>query len=212
MGDVGDLKRFFNENPLLYGGAPPEDLAQLSRIHDQYPDSVRLLSDREAIKLEKFECRRCGACCATVKYITVAHADLKRWVAQKRWDIIEELTIDRTATPLLAMYGADIREAAKSEAKAAIDCADSQLAEKARELLYITSLLECAVFVTRKNNACTFLESMDGLYACRIHETCPRVCEKFPFYLGRFTDSRLVKEDSFCPALQDIARKKNDKN
>ena len=200
-----ELKRFFEENPLLYTTAPPEDLVQLSRIYDQYPDSVRLLSDGEAVKLDSFDCRRCGACCATVKYITVCYSDVRRWLDQKRWDIIEELAIDRTATPLLAYYGKAALMGARAEADAVLRGVDSPCSDRLHELLYITKLLESAVYVNRKNNACTFLDDEGGICSCRIHDTTPRVCQKFPYYLGSYTDGRLIHKDSFCPSLRNIA-------
>jgi Fe-S-cluster containining protein len=202
------LRQFFGENPILYGTAPMEDKAQLSRIYEQYPDSVRLLSDREAVKLDRFECQRCGACCASIKYITVCFSDVERWVAQKRPDILDALDIDRTATPMLAMCGRDAIAMAKAGADKMLQGLDVPDRERVREILYITKLLESAVYVSRKNNACAFLEKKNGLYTCKIHDTKPRVCDKFPYYIGHFTDSRLLKEDSFCPALREVAREK----
>ena len=154
---IEELRRFYSDNPLLYANAPREDLTQLSRIYEFYPDSVRLLSDREAIRLDGFECRRCGACCASIKYITVCYSDVKRWVEQKRWDILEELDIDRTITPLLAACGKNALERAKKEADAALEGRDVPGRERVRELLFITRSLESAVYVARKNNSCTFL-------------------------------------------------------
>lgn len=202
------LRQFFIENPALYDGAPAEDIAQLSRICELYPDSVRLLSDREAVKIDHFECRRCGACCASVKYITVCFSDVKRWVTQRRLDILDTLDIDRTATPMLATRGKDAIAMARADADKMLRGLDSPDRQRIRDLICVTKLLESAVYVSRKNNACAFLEEKDGLYTCRIHDTKPRVCEKFPYYIGRFTDSRLLKEDSFCPALGEIARER----
>jgi Fe-S-cluster containining protein len=199
------LRQFFGENPMLYGTAPMEDKAQLSRIYELYPDSVRLLSDREAVKLDRFDCRRCGACCASIKYITVCFSDVKRWVAQKRPDILDALDIDRTITPMLATRGKDAIALARSDADKILEGFDGTDRERIRELLCITKLLESAVYVSRKNNACIFLEEKNGLCTCKIHGTKPRVCDKFPYYIGRFTDSRLLKEDSFCPTLREIA-------
>lgn len=203
---IEELRRFYNENPLLYAGAPSEDLAQLARIYEFYPDSVRLLSDREAVRLDGFECRRCGACCASIKYITVCFSDVKRWVEQKRWDILEELDIDRTVTPMLAACGKKALQAARREAEAVLEGPDVPDRERVRELLFITGSLESAVYVARKNNACAFLIK-DGLATCAMHDTKPRVCGKFPYYIGPFTDRKLIKEDSFCPSLCEIAKK-----
>ena len=202
---IEELRRFYSENPLLYANAASEDLTQLSRIYEFYPDSVRLLSDREAIRLAGFECRRCGACCASIKYITVCFSDVKRWVEQKRWDILEELDIDRTITPLLAACGKNSLDSAKIEADAMLEGLDVPDRGRVRELLFITRSLESAVYVARKNNACAFLIK-DGLATCALHDTKPRVCGKFPYYIGQFTDGRLIKEDSFCPALREIAK------
>jgi Fe-S-cluster containining protein len=199
-----ELRRFYDDNPLVYGGASQGDLEQLSGICELYPDSIRLLTDREAVELPRFECRRCGACCAAVKYVTVCQEDVKRWVSQKRLDILGALAIDRRRTPLLARRKGRI-EAAKSEARSHLESA-GLYSEHAFELLYVTMLLECAVYVKRRDGACTFLAHDGSTAACGIQGTKPRVCEKFPYYIGKYTDRRLLKEDSFCPSLREIAK------
>ncbi|HTY91703.1 MAG TPA: YkgJ family cysteine cluster protein [Methanocella sp.] len=201
-----ELAQFFRANPQVYGHAGREDLDQLSRICELFPDSARLLSDAEAVELPMFECRRCGQCCSSVRYVTVCHADVKRWVAQKRLDILEGLVIDRRRTPLLAIRKDSIR-AAKEEARALL--AEAGLEdEHVFEILYVTKLLECAVYVKRAGGACALLREDGGMATCGIQDTKPLVCEKFPYYIGNYTDGRLLKEDSFCPSLSDIARKR----
>ncbi len=201
-----DLRRFFDDNPLLYGRACREDLDQLSRICELYPDVARLLGDGEAVELPVFECHRCGRCCSSVRFIPVCYKDVRRWTAQRREDILDSLAIDRRRTPLLAMRRGAI-EAAKVEARALL--AESGLeGERFFELLYVTGLLECAVYVKRNDGACTFLRYEGGRAACAIQDTKPRVCEKFPYYIGKYTDGRLLKEDGFCPSLGEIAKKR----
>lgn len=198
------LRRFFNDNPLLYGRASQEDMGQLSRICELFPDSARLLGDGEAVELPEFECQRCGKCCSSVRFISVCNDDVKRWAAQKRLDILESLVIDRRRTPLLALRR-DAIDASKAEASG--DMAAAGLDdEHVFELLYITKLLECAVYVKRPGGACTFLREDGGLSACAIQATKPRVCDKFPYYIGKYTDGRLINEDSFCPSLKQIAK------
>jgi Fe-S-cluster containining protein len=199
-----ELQRFYDDNPLLYGRANPEDLDQLSSICELYPDSARLLTDREAVELPHFECRRCGACCAAVKYVTVSHGDVKRWVSQKRLDILRALVIDKRRTPLLAMKKKAIG-AAKDGARSLLESAGLD-SEHAFELLYVTTLLECAVYVKRRDGACAFLAYEGSAAACGIQGTKPLVCEKFPYYMGKYTDGRLLKEDSFCPSLSEYSR------
>lgn len=204
-----DLRRFFNDNPLLYGQASPEDMGQLSRICELFPDSARLLGDGEAVELPEFECLRCGSCCSSVRFISVCNVDVKRWAAQKRLDILESLVIDRRRTPLLALRR-DAIDASKAEASG--DMAAAGLDdERVFELLYLTGLLECAVYVKRRDGACTFLRHEEGGAACAIQDTKPRVCEKFPYYIGNYTDSRLLKVDSFCPSLRELANNRNKK-
>lgn len=201
-----ELMHFYHDNPLVYGHASRQDLDQLSMIYELFPDSARLLGDREAVELPEFECRRCGQCCSSVRYITVCHGDVKRWVAQKRLDILENLVIDHRRTPMLAMRKDSIGTA-KSEAMALL--AEVGLEdERFFQLLYVTGLLECAVYVKRSGGACVFLGGEGGRSTCSIQDTKPLVCEKFPFYIGKYTDSRLLKEDSFCPSLRDIAKKR----
>jgi Fe-S-cluster containining protein len=209
----GELRQFYSDNPMLYGTASGEDLDQLSRIFELYPDSVRLLSDREAVKLSSFECRRCGRCCASVKFITVSHEDVKRWVKEHRDDILDRLVIDRRRTPLLTRIGKRDIEAAKRRAASLVEELDPEgEKERVSEILYLTALLECTAYVNRKNSACTFLREDNGSAACAIYDTKPRVCQKFPYYMGKYTDSRLLKEDSFCPELSSIAKAYRKKN
>jgi len=209
----GELRRFFSDNPMLYGTACHEDLDQLSSIQELYPDSVRLLSDGKAIKLSSFECKRCGRCCSSIKYITVSHEDVNRWVAEQRGDILDRLVIDRRRTPLMASRGIGNIEAAKARAGSLLDgIRPREENERTFELLYLTALLECVVYINRKDGACTFLSEDDGRAECMIYDTRPRVCKKFPYYIGEYTDSRLLKEDSFCPELSDIAKSWNKKN
>jgi Fe-S-cluster containining protein len=191
---------------VLYGHADSRELGRLAGIHELYPDVVRLLADTEAVELPGFTCRRCGNCCSTVKYVTVCHEDVKRWVCHKRADILDRLAIDRRRTPLLALKKHGIPEA-RAEARSLLD--DSGLRNgRAFELLYVTALLECAVYVGRKGGACAHLTHESGTFSCAIQDTKPEVCEKFPFYIGRYTDGRLIKEDSFCPSLRQIAIQK----
>jgi len=199
----GDLRHFFDDNPMLYVHAGSDELGRLAGIHELYPDAVRLLADAEAVELPGFECRRCGNCCSTVKYVTVCHEDVKRWVAQKRTDVLDELAFDRRRTPLLALKKHDIPPA-KIEARSLLEDAGLP-GERAFELLYVTGLLECAVYVGRKYGACTFLTHEGEYYSCAIQDTKPEVCKKFPYYMGKYTDGRLLKEDSFCPSLRQIA-------
>ncbi len=200
-----ELQCFFDDNPLVYGSASPGDLEQLVSIFEVYPDRVRLLSDREAVELPRFECRRCGACCATIKYVTVSRQDVERWVSQKRLDILDSLVIDRRRTPLLAARR-DRAEDARARARSLLESAGMDSGH-AFELLYVATLLECAVYVKRRAGACTFLNYVGGLASCAIQDTKPRACEKFPYYTGKYTDGRLIKEDSFCPSLSELAKK-----
>ncbi len=200
-----ELRHFFDGNPMVYGHASPEDLGQLSRIYELYPDVTRLLDDRDAVEVPHFECRRCGACCAAVKYVTVSHEDVKRWVIQKRPDILDALVIDRRRTPLLAIRKGDI-QGAKSRARRL--CGDAGIgSEYVFQLLFTTELLECAVYVRRTDGACVFLEKDGDVAACAIQDTKPHVCDKFPYYIGKYTDGRLLKEDSFCPSLSELEKK-----
>jgi Fe-S-cluster containining protein len=201
-----ELRHFYDDNPLVYGSASPRDLEQLAGIYELYPDRIRLLSDREAVELPGFECRRCGACCTAVKYVTVSREDVERWVSQKRLDILDALAIDRRRTPLLAMRKGEI-EAAKAGARSLLESAGLDPGP-AFELLYVTALLECAVYVKRRDRACAFLSYEGGAATCAIQDTKPRVCEKFPYYIGKYTDGRLLKEDSFCPSLRELAKKR----
>ncbi len=200
-----ELRRFYDDNPLVYGRASPEDLEQLSCISELYPDAVSLLGDHEAVELPVFECRRCGACCAAVRYVTVCHGDVKRWVSQKRLDILGALVVDRRKTPMLALRKGRI-EAARSAAKSLLESAGLDSGH-AFELLYATMLLECAVYVKRRDGACTFLAHEGNMAACAIQDTKPRVCEKFPYYIGKYTDGRLLNKDSFCPSLRAMVKK-----
>jgi Fe-S-cluster containining protein len=202
------LKRFIDENPGVYKGISEYELKQLIRIYNFYPDSVRLLRDEDAVQALHFKCKMCGECCSSVKFITVSYRDVKRWLGHNRWDILSGLTIDKRKTPLLAsLKKEDIMSSKINAEKMLNGCPvnDNELIEHCFKLLYITDLLENAVYVSRLNNRCIFLSENDkGNSICMIHETKPEVCEKFPYYTGRLVDKRLLESIGFCPALKQL--------
>lgn len=206
MPDV-ELDEFFRDNGGLYASASAEDLEQLRKISLLYPDRVRLLSAADAVNAGDFKCRRCGSCCAAVKIVPACHSDVLRWLDQGRWDIFDRLVVDRRRTALMAVWGREAIAAAKGRAANRLE--GSTVPEGRRpavaELLYVTDLVESAVYAAREENRCAFYDSEGA--ACTIHDTKPRACEKFPFYVGKYTDPRLLELD-FCPALKELAGKK----
>jgi Fe-S-cluster containining protein len=205
--DHAVIESFLGDNARIYSTASAEDIDQLKKISMLYPDNVRLLRESDAVPAEGFVCKRCGACCSEVRFIPVSHGDVLRWVAQARWDVFDRLVVDRRRTPLMAVWGREAIVSAKEKARAIV--ADVELDDDRRrqvtEILYVTDLLECAVHVDRDWGHCAFFSGEDN--ACLINETKPRVCEKFPFYVGSYTDARLLKV-SFCPGLKELAEKK----
>ncbi|HMK46737.1 MAG TPA: YkgJ family cysteine cluster protein [Methanocella sp.] len=198
-----EIEEFFRRNPGVYTEASEDDLEQLRRIHNLYPDKVRLLAEGEAVDASRFECRRCGTCCSTVRFIPVCHADAQRWVMQKRWDILERLVIDRARTPLMAIWGKGAITMARDRAAAATEGIDmaAPLRRLVTHILYVTDLVESAVYTGREDNRCVFLSG--DSHTCIIHDTKPRVCEKFPFYVGKYTDPKLLEQE-FCPGLKSL--------
>lgn len=201
-----ELEQFIKNNPGIFSSATEDDLEQLRRIYELYPDSVRLLSDAMAVEVREFECQRCGACCTTVRFIPVSHADALRWTAEKRWDIFERLVVDRRRTPLMAIWGKDSIQRARAKAAAVLEgCEmDEHKRNSIAQILYITDLVESAVYTAREDNRCTFFSTVNN--HCIIHDTKPHVCEKFPYYMGKFMDPRLLEMD-FCPALKEFTKK-----
>ncbi|MGA9140134.1 MAG: YkgJ family cysteine cluster protein [Methanocella sp.] len=204
--DHTEIESFFSVNSGLYAMASDEDIEQLKKISMLFPDSVRLLRETDAVPAEGFVCTRCGACCSEVKFIPVAHSDVLRWVAQARWDVFERIVVDRRRTPMMAIWGREAIAATKEKARAALEGIelDDDRRSRITEILYVTDLVECAVYVDRDWGHCAFFSGEDN--ACMIHDTKPRVCEKFPFYIGMFTDARLLKI-AFCPGLRDLSLK-----
>ena len=202
-----EIEEFFRQNPGIYAAACEDDLDQLRRIYELYPDQVRLLKEGEALEISSFECRRCGNCCTSVRFITVCHGDVLRWIAERRWDILERLVVDRTKTPLMAIWGKE--SITKARAKAAALLEGTELDDTSRchitQVLYVTDLVESVVYTVRENNRCTFFS--DESNGCTIHDTKPRVCEKFPYYIGKYTDPKLIGCD-FCPGLKDLKQQK----
>ena len=199
-----ELEEFFKVNARLYAGASAEDLEQLRKISALYPGQARLLPEAEAVDAAGFACQRCGACCSAVRYVPVCHGDVLRWLGQERWDILDRLAIDRRRTPLMAVWGREAVAAARDRAQLAAGSAPEDRRDRLTELLYVTDLVECAVYAGREDNRCAFF-AQDGS-VCGIHDTKPRVCDKFPFYAGRYTDARLLQRD-FCPGLKALAKK-----
>jgi Fe-S-cluster containining protein len=204
--DNTELEGFFWDNPGLYSAASVEDLEQLKRISLLYPDRVRLLRESDTVSAEGFACKRCGACCSEVKFIPVSRSDVLRWVAQSRWDILDRLVVDRRRTPFMAIWGREAIAATKEKARAELEELemDEDRRQRVTELLYVTDLVECAVYVDRDWGHCAFYSGEDS--ACQIQDTKPRVCGKFPFYVGQYTDARLLKV-GFCPGLRELAEK-----
>ncbi len=205
--DNEELEGFFWDNAGLYAAASSEDLEQLKKISMLYPDSVRLLRESDALSAADFACKRCGACCSEVKFIPVSHSDVLRWIQKARWDILDRLVIDRRRTPYMAIWGREAIAATKEKARSALETIDMDEGRRCRaaELLYVTDLVECAVYVAREWGHCVFYSGETN--ACQIHDTKPRVCEKFPYYVGTYTDARLLKV-GFCPGLCELAEKK----
>ncbi|HUL62531.1 MAG TPA: YkgJ family cysteine cluster protein [Methanocella sp.] len=204
--DNTELEGFFWKNAGLYAAASGEDLEQLKKISALYPDRVRLLRAEDAVSAADFACQRCGACCSEVKFVPVARSDVLRWVGQARWDILDRLAVDRRRTPYMAIWGREAIGAAREKACAALEPLelDEERRRRALELLYVTDLVECAVYVGRDWGHCAFFSGEDN--ACQIQDTKPRACAKFPFYVGTYTDARLLKV-SFCPGLRVLAEK-----
>lgn len=202
------LRQFFLDNPALYGCAREDELWEIERVHALYPDGARVLGDLDVVLLGTFECRRCGACCSSVRYVPVCSGDIRRWLSQGRTDIISCLAVDRRRTPLLASLGPDMVEAAKrnagEEAEAALYAAGHasfKTFSHVAETLYLCDLLENVVYVRRENGRCAFMTD-DDKATCAIQETKPRACAKFPYYAGKYVDKRLIQK-GFCPALKE---------
>lgn len=206
--DNTELEGFFWDNAGLYAAASEEDMEQLKKISVLYPDSVRLLRVEDAVPAAGFTCRRCGACCSEVKFVPVSRSDVLRWISQARWDVIDRLVVDRRRTPLMAIWGPEAIAATKEKARAALEGIeiDEDRRRRVTEILYVTDLVECAVYVDRDWGHCAFFSAEGN--TCLIHDTRPRVCEKFPMYVGTYTDARLLKV-SFCPGLRELAEKNN---
>ncbi|OPY29654.1 MAG: Flagellin N-methylase [Methanocella sp. PtaU1.Bin125] len=202
--DDTEIEGFFSANAGLYSAASDEDLEQLKKISLLFPDSVRLLREPEAVPAEGFTCQRCGACCSEVKFIPVCHSDVLRWVAQARWDVFDRIVVDRRRTPMMAVWGREAIAETREKARAALEGIelDDDRRRKVTEILYVTDLVECAVYVDRDWGHCAFFSGETN--SCTIYDTRPRVCAKFPFYVGTFTDARLLKI-SFCPGLRELA-------
>ncbi|WP_230741444.1 YkgJ family cysteine cluster protein [Methanooceanicella nereidis] len=205
-----ELRLFFGSNPMLYGNIGADDLEQLIRIQRLFPDKVRLLRDIDAVELIGFNCMCCGECCSRVKYIPVCLSDIKKWLAGNRFDILGQVVIDRRVTPLIATCGKDAIEEAKWEARKVLDTAGIFPGQEnvhyghILELSYMTMLLENVAYVKRKDGHCVFLSDDDDVIkVCAIHGVKPRVCEKFPYYTGKYTDKKLIRDDIFCPSLRE---------
>lgn len=209
MPDV-ELEVFFRDNAKLYSAASAEDLEQLRKISLLYPDRVKLLRDDDAVEIEGFNCLRCGSCCSTVKFIPVCHSDVLRWLEQKRWDVFNRLAVDRRRTPLMAIWGREAVAAARQHAMDQLEQHEVPEEHRPRvmEILYVTDLVESVVYTAREAGCCIFFDENGA--TCAIHDTKPKVCEKFPFYVGKYTDPGLLKRN-FCPAIKALARKETPK-
>jgi Fe-S-cluster containining protein len=105
----------------------------------------------------EFKCRRCGACCKQSWDIPVNfQKDVLRWIEEKRFDILKHVVLN----PKFILSPAHFN----NEPQWIIDCGH--------------------VLFGDEHNKCPFLAEADleGPAKCRIKETWPEVCRRFPFH------------------------------
>jgi Fe-S-cluster containining protein len=106
--------------------------------------------------VEEFKCRRCGKCCKENWEITLDfQKDILRWIQDKRFDILRKVVLNPKF--VLSPHRYD------NEPQWMLDCGHVLFGD-----------------VTHK---CPFLGEAVGEHSagCRIHDTRPQVCRKFPF-------------------------------
>ncbi|RMF91626.1 MAG: YkgJ family cysteine cluster protein [Methanobacteriota archaeon] len=104
----------------------------------------------------KFVCRRCGKCCKERWEITVDfHEDILRWIRERRFDILKHVVINPKFLLNPGYY--------HNRVQWIIDTGHVLFGDVAHR--------------------CPFLEEATGDFParCRIHETRPQVCRRFPY-------------------------------
>lgn len=122
-----------------------------------------------------FRCERCGACCRRQWRVEASVHDVRRWISEKRLDILENLKYAPKGCP---PQGLTPGEAGSLEAMG------SGLDEDSLAMLAfaLAASREGALVIAKDAEGCAY---HDGS-GCAIYETRPEVCRRFP-------DSRLFE-------------------
>ncbi len=115
-----------------------------------------------------FQCKRCGSCCRRPWRIEPSVDDVRRWISEKRLDIIENLVYAPKRGP---PQGLTPLEAEALEAM----CSDDEYTA-ATFAFALAASAESALIVAKDLEICSYY---DG-FGCAIYDTRPGVCARFP--------------------------------
>ncbi|HTX43965.1 MAG TPA: YkgJ family cysteine cluster protein [Methanocella sp.] len=126
-----------------------------------------------AFRKGSFHCERCGACCRRPWRVEASAGDIRRWISEKRLDIVENLVYwPKRGRP---------RGPAPGDARALRTACDGESLE-AMLAFALAASREGALVIAKDAGGCVY---HDGS-GCAIHGTRPGVCARFP-------DARLFK-------------------
>jgi Fe-S-cluster containining protein len=145
---------------------------QLYAAYEAYLTCPR--SPFRQINAVAFDCARCGSCCRRPWRVEVDLLDALRWIDEGRYDILDSLeprpwgAVDEPDIDSIIVRQLADRLAGEDEGRIAT------------ALAVVSTLAGCeGSYVLPKNEGCGYL--IDGPPAsCRIHDTRPEVCRRFP--------------------------------
>jgi Fe-S-cluster containining protein len=116
-----------------------------------------------------FQCERCGACCRRPWRVEASVDDVRRWISEKRLDILENLQYAPKRGP---PQGLAPGEAGSLETM----CAGLPESLVATLAFALAASREGALVIAKNAGGCVYHDGGE----CAIYETRPGVCARFP--------------------------------
>ncbi len=119
-----------------------------------------------------FRCERCGTCCRRPWRVEASVYDVQRWIAEKRLDIIENLTYMPARGPPRGLTACEVKSL-EMMCSGLLEMDESLTATLAFAL---AASRECSVVLAKNARGCIYY---DGT-GCAIYGTRPGVCALYP--------------------------------
>ncbi len=155
-------------------GSPGYTTEQLYAAYETFL-TCPLSPFRERQKAITVDCSRCGNCCRRPWRVEVHLWDVMRWATEGRHDILASLEHQ----PLMPDHGSGLVSHVLMQLAALLAGMDEGLLSKALTIAKSLESCEGSYVLPKKGGCCYHL--IDGAVAvCRIYDTRPEVCRRFP--------------------------------